>query len=1283
MEKEIKLDQYMICLDIDNDYADLDVIFWLNYLEKNIKGKIHIISYGTIKSKTQEKYSEEKFVWTFGLEKSYEMLRKYIEEQLEEDAIVIVGGERLALASTESDISSVESENMSFNLHLQEYEAWAKFSKTVDQLYEKYQKSISGLVFICNVDKIISDRIYEELQDSKNMSISTAQKIKFVEETSDNVTRVLHQIENKPLDEALEIINRDSEGMDLKHIIICKATAYYQNGNITKATEMLKSIYNSLSNEMKIFLANLYVLQDLKEEARKIFEEVYRDDKWENGLFELGIKAYENNEKYKKRYGEILEECISYQPENIFFIENYANFLVDQEKYKEAAVWFRKINKPYYELIARVNDLLGEKQTDIKIVEAYIFEIAEKHPELRNIALLKVAMYANKEGHYYNAYNLLKKADLQQVDSTTKDILKQKIEILKDIDKASKALGKLKPFRKERDNAILLKKRCNLLLECINYFSNIESGYFFWRGLLECQQSTIWNITLKDYVFECIEELGKINFDNMLSKSYISNLKLSGEHLNCDTAIYCLRKSNGGEMPTEKFGCTREEIEKGSWRLIESQGTDIQKIWLRYYCSIGASVLKRNLQDATNYSLSIIEFNRLAKDNQQELTSALYLMSWANLQFRLGNHIEGIACTLVSIRKLLKLNEGIPIVEEGFNIISKYLAVYEKTYSQNEKKVIMEKIKVLAKYNESLKPRYFVYSDDGTATLKDYEDKIKNCENKDINWLMDLGNLIEGKKCKKQYDEAIQYIKENYQFTHDLLTQRRDIAAQLYYSWGELLLKNGDIKDRLLGLEMLDNAIIQIKERRQVVYHQEERAALAQELTKIIREYICFSGIYYMARDVEQGLKKKLKNGIMQKMSICIPLSIIEQKQYYMSNQVSEELKEKHHRVQYLKMEYATAIKNNEIQSNSVQQIAKKIQELTQELKQKHPYYMSLKNFEGTNWERIRKSLKEGEVVYQYVLTEMAVISILVTSDWVDVRTKFFNPSYDSPYSSMKKYGEIMESNNMDDAEIRDACSMISEAVAEHLCEYVFNYEIKNVYVIPDISESIFPIAATQYKGIYLIDKVDKIVNFIDYTQLIQSLNNDTGEIKIVNKVFGKKGDSSIRFINKWLEENNMDNMVNITNCADDVREIVEICNAGNNTLAIYGHGVKEPASEIIEGAQSIEGSGSMIQIKEVLEEIDVNNFILISCVGGTPNSSNPEISSGTWTNIFERFNGNIMTCRWSVPTEDTINMMEKIYDNLLNKKMDFGKALLEAQKEMKDRGKNQLSWAGVEYWIN
>lgn len=51
--------------------------------------------------------------------------------------------------------------------------------------------------------------------------------------------------------------------------------------------------------------------------------------------------------------------------------------------------------------------------------------------------------------------------------------------------------------------------------------------------------------------------------------------------------------------------------------------------------------------------------------------------------------------------------------------------------------------------------------------------------------------------------------------------------------------------------------------------------------------------------------------------------------------------------------------------------------------------------------------------------------------------------------------------------------------------------------------------------------------------------------------------------------------------------------------------------------------------------------------------------------------------------TADTVSMMDKIYDNLLNKKMNFGEALIKAQREMKNSGKNELSWAGVECWIN
>lgn len=1280
MADEIELDQYMICLEVVDYYPDANIIFWLEYLRKHIQGKIHILSYRAIKQEIQKKYSSDKFVWILGMIKSYEAIEKYIGEQNKGDAIVIVGGERLAFCCAEKAISSLKFEDKYSNLHLQEDEDWTEFSKQVDKLYEKYQSDISGLVLICNVNNTIADRINKELESSKNMSISRTEILGYNCESSDNATKILREIKNKSLQDALEIIKKNETTMDAEHIIMCQAIAYHGNGDITKTIELLNSIYKTLSNEQKLFLAEMYILQNFREEAKNIFEELYSEDRWERGLFELGLEVYKKDEK---RYRDILEEGIIYQPENIFLIEKYANFLVAQGNHKEAASWFRKIDQPYFELIARINDLLAEDQTDIKIVKAYIFEIVEKNPDLKNIALLKVALYAKSKGHYYNAYNLLREADLYEVDDTTQDILEQKIDILKDTERACKALGKLKPFRKEKDYALLLEKRCSLLLECINFFANTENGYYHWRKLLECQQIDIWNIILKKRVLGCIKELGKVDFDSMLPNSYISNLQLSEEHLNCDTAIFCLRKSNCGEMPPEKFGCTREELVKGSWVLIEAEGTTIQRIWLRYYCSIGASVLSENPQEATSFSLSIFEYGKTAGEGEKRLIVALCLMSWANLQFRLGNSIEGVACTIVSIKQLLKLNEVTPVLEEGLNILSKYLGMYDELYSENEKKDVVQSIEVLEKYNESLEPLRYKYSDDVMEILQNYEEKVKKCEEKDSHWLVDLNNLIAGRVKNKEYDKAVKCIKENYNLANELINQRRDIAAKMYYSWGDLLIKfGGNIENLLLGLEMLDNAIIHLQKRRQV-YHQEERAALAQEYEQIIREYLCFSGMYYAAKDIEVETKRKLKKEILEKMSMCLPLSVIEQKNYYMKNVISDELDKKHCRLQHLKKEYAIMLKGNRVEDDNVQTIAKEMECLSSELINSHPYYMPLNKFEGTNWEEVKKSLKPEEVVYQYVLTEMVLVSILVTDKWIDIRTRFFDTEYDTPYSGMKKYGQIIESNNASDGEIRYYSSVVSEVVAEHLCEYVFNHKTKSVYVIPDISKSIFPIAAVHYKGTYLIDEVEEIVNFIDYVQLINSLNTDIDDIKIVNKVFGKREETSIHYINKWLEEHPMDNVVSITDCSDDLQAVSLECKKGKNTLIVYGHGVREPASEIIEGAQSIEGAKSMIQIREVLNEISVKNFILISCVGGTPNSSNPEISSGTWKSIFERFNGNIMTCRWSVPTIDTISLMDKIYDNLLNKKMSFGEALLKAQRDMKNNGKNQLSWAGVECWIN
>jgi len=457
---------------------------------------------------------------------------------------------------------------------------------------------------------------------------------------------------------------------------------------------------------------------------------------------------------------------------------------------------------------------------------------------------------------------------------------------------------------------------------------------------------------------------------------------------------------------------------------------------------------------------------------------------------------------------------------------------------RGEKKEILESVKMLEKYNESFQPLYYKYSDDITEILQDYEEKIKKSEEKDSHWLIDLSNLIVGKVKNEEYDEAVRLITENYHLVNEVINQRRDIAAKLYYSWGDLLIKfGGTIENILFGLEMFDNAIAQIQKRRQV-YHQEERAALAQEYELIIREYLCFSGMFYSAKDIKSEIMQKLKKEIIDKMSMCLPLSVIEQKKYYMKNRISDELERKHNKLQHLKKEYAIMLKGNSIEDVNVQAIAKEIEILTNELIHKHPYYMPLERFQGTDWKELKKNLKPNEVVYQYVLTEMVMVSILVTSEWIDIRTKFFDVRYDTPYNGMKKYGQIMESNIAGDDEIRYYSSMVSEFVAGHLCEYVFNHKIKSVYVIPDISKSIFPIAAVQYKGTYLIDEVEEIVNFIDYVQLINSLNIEVDDIRIVNKVFGKREETSIHYINKWLEEHPMKNVVSITDCSDDLHTV-------------------------------------------------------------------------------------------------------------------------------------------------
>ena len=1278
MEAKFEFDFFMLCLDVSNYYPDYDAAFFLEKFKNYKEGKVYVLSFRSLKNNLKIKYSTDQYKWVDRKQLSFSSIKETIEKLEKTDILIIIGGERLTRFLPNSSIASLEVGKKQSNLHLQSDEDWETFAHEIDEIYYLAGKLINGLIFICNVNEKIVEKINISLKDSNNMSIMSTQKMEDYGESLSNIDDILGQMKDQSLKTCLKIIDNNRERLSNEQIQMCKAVAHFENGNITKAISILNDEYVYLSDEQKAFLAELYILKDDKTSAQNIFEELYSTDCQQRGIYELGLRSYpENSERYKK----ILMEAVKYQSENGEIIERYANWLSSNEQFEEAAQWFRKIGQPYYELVAKVNDLLAQDQTDLKIVQAYIFDIVEQYPELKDEAILRVGLYALKKGHIFSAYNIFQEADTTIKSDTIKKIIYEKIKILIDTSKASKALRKLKPYSRQGDMELLIAERCKVLYETVKNFALESEGFYVWREMLECQQASTWVQGIKKYVIGVMRKISKIDIEEMLRKSYIHNLHANNEKLDCQTAIRFLRKNNSGEILEYENEISRDEIIKGSYIVGEKFGTIIEKAWISYYCSLGASIFNENPQDANGFSLRIIELSD-SYNESKELPAALFLLSWGNAQFGLGNSIEGIVCVNIAIEKFLSVDEIIPVIEEGGNILAKFLIMYEKLFTVDEKKEISEYMNKLQKYNDTFVPAYNKFMGSTFDLVSLYQEKLENKSEKNVEWLIDLGNLIQILFHNKKGKEAVEYIKDNYQYAKKIFDQRKDIAAQMLHTWGKIIFAEAEGAD-FFALELLDEAINQIKIRRKV-HHQEERAALAEEYDTILRDYLCFAGILYNLKTLNKEEKEHLKTNILEKMAICLPLSIIEQKYYYKTKFISAEMEIRHKDLKSLKREYGIMIQNGNNNSEEFRQISNRIDQLTKELVENHPYYKALVQYAGTDWKKVQNSLGENEVVYQYVLTDLSVISVLVTKDWIDIHTKLVDLSYDSPKAAMKKYGIIVDNSDIKGKEVDKLSVIISELVAEHLCEYVYNYDVKSVYIIPDVSTSYFPMAAIKYKREYIIDKVKEIINFIDYKQLLDYIKTPKHISKIVNRLYGKSSDQSINKIKKWLLSRENEDFINIIDENDDIDNLKTTISQSNiDTIAIYGHGVRNPDSNLIEGAQSIEGNNSMIQMRSILNDIIADNLILISCVGGTPNNINPEVSSGTWSNIFERFSGVVISCKWSVPTEDTIELIDQLYNYSVIEKMNIGESLIKAQQYMKNNGKGELSWAGIECWVN
>jgi CHAT domain-containing protein len=417
------------------------------------------------------------------------------------------------------------------------------------------------------------------------------------------------------------------------------------------------------------------------------------------------------------------------------------------------------------------------------------------------------------------------------------------------------------------------------------------------------------------------------------------------------------------------------------------------------------------------------------------------------------------------------------------------------------------------------------------------------------------------------------------------------------------------------------------------------------------------------------------------------PRSIIEQKDYYFNRTITQEAKELKVKLDNAHDEYNRIFAGNSNDTVLLSEKAEPIQSLTDQLKKIHPHYMELKDYQSIKLNDICSLLNDDDIFFQYIVTPICITNIIVTSSNVRIIPTLLDISNTDIIQTGIEFSNLVQDYiavQAKDTSIENVSEEISVQVAATLFDYIAKNKVKRIYCMPDFRLGMFPLAAVNIESTFLIDIVDSIINIIDY-RVLQKDRKKSIIMKVSNRIFGNTNDSELVKIDRWLRKKCSDSLFVIENNSDEFDELDSASiKDGVNTIVIYGHGASDPMSSVIDGAKGLEGKKKIIDFGEIVEKVKaLDNLFLISCSGGSPAYNNVENSTGTWASIFEMFSGNILSCKWDVPTNQTIELITEIFTQAIDNCLSIDEALIIAQRKLKDNKNNLNAWAGIEYWIN
>lgn len=1118
--KKIQFDPFTLNIDIAGN-QEMTTIEIMNILLQT-DCKIHIINYSSfnienyISSKIKvdgndflkSKYRNIIFVNETKVSRTW--LDDYTKKCGNNDFIFINDVRRLIRApKNKGDFLTTTIGHQRTTVHFESEENWEELICFLDSYYKNYQEKLYGIFTVVYTDLSGYKSIIKNLENVDSMSIISTS---YDTDNSDvfSLDEIKSDIITLPLNEVLKKIEQMKEKISDESYRLLISIAYFYGGDINNAIKELEMIEKKLSDQNLVSLADMLLKRGTSADiakAERLLLKVYKNNKTAKNLFPTFFRLYEKN---KLKLHELVLEALKYDPDDLAVIEMNGIRLASIGQHLEAAKEFRRLanyeNFPYYELEARINEIIADNKLKDENKVMYIEDHVKIYPHLKNEAMLRLANYfIEYKQSYFMAYKCLSKADINLESLKQQEIMLLKIKILKDENNASKALMKLKPYKKIEDAQQLNRERYKALIESIKVFSLYSKGYLHWRDFIECQSSKSWSENIYPFIKESIDKFIELDIKKLIESSFIykaenieivENMELIEENYESLNAnVIKIVRRVFSDKKYDKIDTNFEELFKTILTIPIITNNQIAETWVMYYLSLIAS-MSGNGQRANEIALTLFDRISRVEKEIQKLCQCLGLIAWGNTQYRAGRKVEGISCVMVAMQLSIDIKEPYPIIEFGLNIIVKFL---EDKCSDD----IQREIDYWRKFNDKIERKNttldYLCVDNEEILLK----KIEKCENKDSEWAGNIVNLIRRYLDKKQFDKAYVLLEEYSEEAINYLSNRKDVLFHILYNWANVYLysiKNGGINNLFKALKLSQKAIHELEEFRYSYSHKEERAGLGDITLEIYKNHIVILGLLYeKQRNSDLGLY--FKKQIFSIIHNVLPRTLIEQRKYHLEFEITDEVKELQSQYEKSKLEYDEMTRKRLNDENSMSLKAKLISSLEKKLKENHPYYKSLEKSNPINFDELSSNLAENELCFQYVITFLGVLIILIEKNNIEL---YFDIC--DTFELQKNIDEFSYLIQHDGAKekLEELSISISKVIFKRLKHKIAEKANTKLYCVSNFDGKLFPFVAFKEDEDYILHKISSIINIVDYSVLdYKQINYKVNGV--FNKIIGKK----------------------------------------------------------------------------------------------------------------------------------------------------------------------------------